>query len=149
MNCFKEVEPYYFPPRLIGYQRIEDIPLATFLEKHTLGCSCEPGFWDDIPTDEHEEIACCLCGLTAKNPCSVHGPVTVRDSWVGGLFFMLSAPDVTRAPYCNDCAAKIFPYVVKLRDIAELKIYVNKLRGVINEAIRRTKDDRTTPHDAG
>ena len=50
---------------------------------------------------------------------------------------------------CVECFERAMPSIYKLRDVIELDIYVNKLKGAINEKRKQgTQDNRTTAHDA-
>ena len=54
-------------------------------------------------------------------------------------------PDVL----CIECMNKVMPSLYKLRDVIELDIFVNRLKGAINEKRKqRTKDNRPTSHPA-
>jgi hypothetical protein len=50
---------------------------------------------------------------------------------------------------CVECMTRLMPNLHKLRDAIELDIFVNRLKGAINEKRKQgTKDNRTTTDDA-
>ncbi len=51
--------------------------------------------------------------------------------------------------FCLECTKKMTPWVYVLRDIDELKLFVNKLERAINEKRKQpSKDDRPTENNA-
>jgi len=95
-----------------------------------------------ILDEEGDVIRCDRCG-------KVHdfedGDTDIKyDLWYGVIFKGVLRPEELKKDYCRECAAEITPIVWQLRDVWELRRFVNKLRTAINERKKRDQDDRST-----
>mgnify|MGYP003479469377 CR=1 FL=1 len=101
---------------------------------------------DDYDDDEEIVIEkCAVCGLRGLWGDPVTGNIQLHGQ--GPLWAGLNM-DFCEVRMCESCYKKSIPYAVKLRDILELRMYVNKLKRVINER-NKAENDRKYAHDAG
>ena len=87
---------------------------------------------------------CDLCGKAYVYDDALH---EISGHWWG---LWRGRKDGFVPDYCHECAPKNEGLVYALRDIAELKTFVNKLERAINEKRKQgTQNNRTTASDAG
>jgi hypothetical protein len=86
------------------------------------------------------DIKCDRCGAIENYEMSYE----IQEYWMREIFFRRPKQDFHYQTFCKACAVLLTPYVYRLRDIDELTLYVNKLKGAINE--KRTKNNWATPN---
>lgn len=93
--------------------------------------------------EEGERYRCDRCHSEYEYSDEVHD---IRAFWDFDVFFGIGKPVLP--DFCYGCAKKVTPLVYALRDVVELKSFVNKLERAINDNKRRTKNNRPTANDA-
>ena len=82
-------------------------------------------------------------------PWGKHGSGSYAQPLIDHLWSGINRPK-DMGDFCETCAKQVAPKIYALRDIHELKTYVNKLERTINETrSKRTENNRTTSTDAG
>jgi DNA-directed RNA polymerase subunit RPC12/RpoP len=77
---------------------------------------------------EGERIRCDRCGAEFLYDDDFHN---FRWVFVDRIFYRRPKPDLP--VFCSKCAKEVAPLVYALRDVDELKLYVNNLERAINE----------------
>lgn len=101
---------------------------------------------------EHSHPLACKCELCGRedvydfNNCGIGIGLTTRSSLVSMLFKGHTPPVDAHMTLCLDCYKRSIPHQVKLREVVELRYYVNSLERAIRE--RRSKDNRSNPNHA-
>ncbi len=81
--------------------------------------------------EEGELLKCdrCRCQMTYdESSHELQG-----DLWFRTIFFSLNRPKEIQGDFCRPCFAAMTPLVYRLRDICELRKFVNKLEKAIRE----------------
>ena len=95
-----------------------------------------------ILDEEGNVIRCDRCGKVHDFD---HGDFHIKvDLWYGVIFKGIQRPNELSKNFCRECAAEVTPIVWQLRDVWELRKFVNKLRKEINERKKRDQDNRAT-----
>lgn len=103
---------------------------------------------EDIAPEELTALEKCeVCGIEGIYDFFHTSPLGIRHRWEWsfGLFRGLSDDCVHELPklVCNECARRMLPHLIRLRDVIELRSYVNLLGRSIHER-RRAKDHGAT-----
>lgn len=106
-----------------------------------------PDDWED---PSHPLIAQCeLCGkedVYDVNNCGFGIGIACRPALSSYLFKGHTPPVSPYTHMCLDCYKRSIPYQIKLREVVELRYYVNSLERAIRE--RRSKDNRSNTNHA-
>lgn len=88
--------------------------------------------------DESDEdvCTCALCGKSGYWGDPSTGRIKIWWAFSQGLFCGRQKEHALMNTFCLDCAKKVIPYAIRLRDIDEAKKYVNKLERTIREKVR-------------
>lgn len=96
-------------------------------------------------------VKCDMCGVTEIDDGSgtERGITSLREDWLF-IFKQRPKPDFFADDFCDECANKLAPWVWQLRDIDELRLFVNKLERAIKDVEKlRNQNDGTTTHHVG
>ena len=100
----------------------------------------DDGSLDDV---RGEITKCDRCGVIEKTDDRTSD---ITCFWRWTIFRGRMMPDF--GVFCYECAKKITPVIQTLRDIDELSLYVNRLKGAINVK-RRNQNNRPASRNAG
>lgn len=127
------------------YDCFEDLDIATELAKGL--CGFKPGRPEHLPPED-DEVQCEVCKTNGLYDWDHNqGGIRVRYEWRYGLFRGCQGRimDDTIGAFCmtcEECAGRLLPFLVRLRDLYELNSFINLLGRAISE--RRAKDNGTT-----
>lgn len=93
----------------------------------------------EFPSGEPWEVQKCdRCGKiidtrTIEGDNEYDKAFSIKRFWWREIFFKRPKDDAICADYCYECAKEVTGIVYELRDVDELRLYVNKLRRAIDE----------------
>jgi len=107
----------------------------------------EDVFIDNGDPEYGREANTTECGMCRRyGVFGVKAEGNIQNHWSNSPLWRAVAGEMPNL--CEECYEKSIPFSVALRDIVELRLYVNKLKKVINER-NRTENDRTHANDVG